>query len=492
MRKLLHLSTAMILAGVATPAIANDYENSGWYLRGNAGYGAHTDAEFDQSIFRGDIESEGNVAGSLGIGYQFDNNWRVELDGDTLWTDMGRIGQQDGSFAKLRTNTLMLNAIYDLADVGDRFIPYVGAGVGLVQGQLDAQAHDFIQSDGTQAFNPACIGGQSGSCAVSDKDMTFGAQLLAGLGYAVSDNLTWDTHYTYMMTESGGLDFDGSFAPSLSNIAGFNHALELQDVGAHSLMTGLRYRFGAAAPKKVMSTCWDGSQVESLSNCPSRPAPEPTRYTCWDGSTVLNLNNCPAEPAPEPTTYSCWDGSTVLDLNNCPARPAPQVTCWDGSLVSDAAFCPTQQVVTQVQPYNDCGPSNVAIFNVPLDKQPKQMDRLGTMPEFGDSHGLTPDQFFQKLQRRYSESKVDRAYLDYLFKSMGYSNGFSDAQSYMFSEEVLPVGTRGILGLGEQHHYNYSILPSNDRDRQAFRIQSANGSVIHFMKTCGNYMYACN
>jgi hypothetical protein len=113
------------------------------------------------------------------------------------------------------------------------------------------------------------------------------------------------------------------------------------------------------------------------------------------------------------------------------------------------------------------------------------------MPEFGDSHGLTPDQFFNKLNARYNANATDKAYLNYLFKSMGYSNGWADAQSYMFSEEVLPVGTRGLLGLGEQHHFEYSILPTNERDRQAFRIQSANGSVVHFMKTCGNYMYAC-
>jgi len=123
---------------------------------------------------------------------------------------------------------------------------------------------------------------------------------------------------------------------------------------------------------------------------------------------------------------------------------------------------------------------------------PKQVNRLGTMPEFGDSHGLTSQQFYEKLQSRYNSSATDKAYLNYLFKSMGYENGFADAQSYMFSEETLPVGTRGLLGLGKQHHFQYSILPSSDRDRQAFRIQSANGSVVHFMKTCGNYMYACN
>ena len=155
------------------------------------------------------------------------------------------------------------------------------------------------------------------------------------------------------------------------------------------------------------------------------------------------------------------------------------------------ASCPVERPTVVALPYNDCGPSNVAIFNVPTTA-PKQMTRLGTLPEFGDSHGMSPTQFFEKLQASYNNSATDKAYLNYLFKSMGYSNGFADAQSYMFSEETLPVGTRGMLGLGKQHHYNYSILPSSDRDRQAFRIQSANGSVVHFMKTCGNYMYACN
>jgi hypothetical protein len=180
----------------------------------------------------------------------------------------------------------------------------------------------------------------------------------------------------------------------------------------------------------------------------------------------------------------------------CPSQPAPQpvaqtYSCWDGSVTYDLATCPVQEPVVQQANLNLCGDSAVAIFNVPANKTPKQMSRLGTMPEFGDSHGLTPDQFYNKLNARYNDNATDKAYLNYLFKSMGYSNGWSDAQSYMFSEEVLPVGTRGLLGLGKQHHYEYSILPTNDRDRQAFRIQSANGSVVHFMKTCGNYMYAC-
>ena len=103
----------------------------------------------------------------------------------------------------------------------------------------------------------------------------------------------------------------------------------------------------------------------------------------------------PAEPQPQ--TYNCWDGSITYDPASCPAEPQPVR-------------------------YNDCGPSNVAIFNVPGDKAPKQIKRLGTLPEFGDSHDLTPSQFYDKLQQRYQSRDVDRAYLDYLFESMGYSN----------------------------------------------------------------------
>ena len=207
---------------------------------------------------------------------------------------------------------------------------------------------------------------------------------------------------------------------------------------------------------------------------------------------ALSAADCAPEPVQEVVrTAQCWDGSVVSDASQCPAQPETY-SCWDGSLVYDRAQCPAvpQQTVVQSN-LNICGPSNVAIFNVDGSTQAKSLSRLGTMPEFGDSHGLTSTQFFQKLQQRYSANAGDRAYLNYLFKSMGYEGGFRDANEFMFSEETLPVGTRGILGLGEQHHYGYYVLNTNDRDREAFRVQGANGAVVHFMKTCGNYMYAC-
>ena len=499
MRNILILaaSTAVLLA---TPAMADDHnDDSGWYLRGNAGWGT-LEGEFDGGIFGphndAEVQGEGSAAGSLGIGYEFGEDsdfsgFRIELDGDALYSNLGQIGNVEGSFAKLHTDSVMLNLIYDFAS-SSTFQPYIGVGAGMVKGNVSAFAADTAGVNGGVVNSQACLGDIFGSCSAFDSDTTWGAQGLLGLGIEIADNLTWDTHGSVMMIDAGGFDLQGEFTPLFTDRApsqGFIHDIELDNVIGASLMTGLRYKFGGGSPKM--------------------PKIEPTPdFRCWDNTLVFNSSECAPKPVVEPTpepvvereSFVCWDNQTIVyDLNNCPAKPQPvvevqpTVVCEDGSIVSDAAYCPRPEpVVIQQALYNNCGPSNVAIFNVPTSSAPKSMSRLGTMPEFGDSHGLTPTQFFNKLQTRYNSSATDKAYLNYLFKSMGYANGFRDANEFMFSEETLPVGTTGLLGLGEAHHYEYSVLPSNDRDRQAFRIQSANGSVVHFMKTCGNYMYACN
>ena len=469
------LTTASMAAlGLTTTASAHDDE--GWYLRGNLGYGIHTDADLtgglDSSFHGNGLQSEGNVAGSLGVGYDFGNNWRLELDGDSLWTDLGSISQIPSSSAKLRTTSAMLNAIYDFDDFGS-WEPYVGAGLGLVEADADFTAHDFLNPFGAGqaiAISPACVAartaGQGESCDISESDTSLGWQLLAGLGYSISENLKWDTHYTYR--DAASFEFDGI---RTNGITGATNAFSsnLSDVGSHSLVTGFRYLFGhkheAVAPRPVERTI--------------------TQYRCWDGEVVSDVNACKRETVTQTVQqYRCWDGEVVSDINGCKRQTVTREVVRQQPVV-------VQQPIVQTTNLNVCGSSNVGIFNVNTSATPKQLSRLGTLPEFGDSHGLSPDQFFQKLQTAYNSNAADKAYLNHLFKSMGYSNGFADAQSYMFSEETLPVGTAGLLGLGKQHHYNYSILPSNDRDRQAFRIQSANGTVVHFMKTCGNYFYGC-
>ena len=300
-------TTSIALLGLTTTAQAQNDE--GWYVRGNLGYGIHTDPDLEgglDSSFHGDgLESEGNAAWTLGLGYEFANNWRVELDGDTLWTDLGSISEIPNTSAKLRTTSAMINAIYDFDDFGS-WAPYVGAGVGLVKGDADFAAHDFLNP--TLATNPACIGprtfGEGESCQINDDDTGIGWQLLAGLGYDISENLTWDTHYTYR--DFSELGFNGVRTNGVTGSTN-SFSSDLSNVGSHSLVTGFRYKFGdrpAAAPKVVER--------------PVVQQPVVTGYTCWNGDVVSDINGCPAQTVTQTVQqYRCWDGEVVTDVNGC-------------------------------------------------------------------------------------------------------------------------------------------------------------------------------
>ena len=302
---LLAVSTAILMA---VPSLATAHDDEGWYLRGNLGYGIHTEPELsgglNSNVHDDSLQSEGNIAGTLGVGYQFGNNWRVEVDADTLWTDLGSISQLDGTSAKLRTNSLMLNAIYDFDNFGD-WQPYVGAGAGIIRADADIFAHDFLNP--FLSTNPACPGprtiNQGESCSVNEQDTGVGWQLLAGLGYDISENLKWDTHYTYQ--DASGFDLDGVRTNGVSGAINPFEA-ELNGVGSHSLVTGFRYLFGhkhdaVAPPPRVVT-----------------PAPQITQYRCWDGSLVSDVNGCPRQTTTQTIQqYRCWDGEIVSDINGC-------------------------------------------------------------------------------------------------------------------------------------------------------------------------------
>ena len=323
------LIAAAATALMASPSFASAQSaDSGWYLKGAGGYGIGTDVDITGDV-NGDIEAEGDVAANIGLGYEFGDGWRVELDGTSMWNDYGAIAQGAQSFANLRTDAIMLNALYDFDDFG-KFAPYVGAGLGLVNTEATVVAH----IDPICAPAPAVNNGTG--CDFNDNDAGFGWQLLAGLGYAITDNLTWDTNYRYLQVED--LDFDGNF---LNTATGATSPIEveLDGIGAHQLLTGFRYRFGAGAPKVV--------KADPLPVAPVAPVAT-ADFRCWDGSLVFDSGQCPAEPAPAPVpqaTVSCWDGSLVFDAAQCPVEPT-LVTCPDGSRTSDINFCPTTDAST--------------------------------------------------------------------------------------------------------------------------------------------------
>ena len=222
-------------------------------------------------------------------------------------------------------------------------------------------------------------------------------------------------------------------------------------------------------------TCWDDSEADSQALCPKK-------VTCWDGSFVKNASACPVEP---PKMIECWDGSEAKTLAACPVEPAPE------PIKVEKTPPPAPKVTANMSRL--CSASDTPLFNVPTYATPVSVGRLGTFPEFGDSHGLTPTEFYNKLANRFATNNFDRQYLNYLAKQLGYANGFRDMSAADFSNETLALGTKGLLGYGEFHGVAYSTLNvTSPRDLEAFRVRAANGTDVHFMKTCGNYMYVCN
>lgn len=190
---------------------------------------------------------------------------------------------------------------------------------------------------------------------------------------------------------------------------------------------------------------------------------------CPNESGVVGYNGCPMPDADK-------DGIADAD-DKCPNEPG----------TSGNGGCPV--VVKKT-----CIACTTGI-NDPIFKancaNPKKLSRLGTNPEFGNSHALTPAGFYQKLDKAYKRKKVDKVFLDRIYKAMGYT-GWKDARPEHFSNVVLPVGTSGMLGYGTHHGTGCYTLPDNEYDRQAFHIVALNGCDFHFMKTCGNHFFFCD
>jgi len=334
------LTAAATAAIMALPTVAHadghGHDESGWYLRGNVGIGAHTDIDHT-GIITGDTESEANGAFSVGIGYNLDSNWALELDASSLWTDMGQVSQAANTFSKLRTNALMINALYNFDDFGN-WEPYVGAGLGKVRASASTEVSSFYNpTTGVYNLNPICSTGVG--CVVNDDDNAWAVQLIAGVGYDISDRLTWDTQYRYQKTLED-MGFNGTtWSGTANNLTVGSGEMLMEDVGAHMLLTGLKYKFGA---KKAMVTCWNGDQVKMIGDCPAQPV----WIDCWDGSKVEQGKDvCP----PEPVMITCWDGSEVEEGKaECPVRT---YECWDGSVVTDISTCPpdTRSGMTQAE-----------------------------------------------------------------------------------------------------------------------------------------------
>jgi opacity protein-like surface antigen len=246
------LVTAAVALTVSAPAFAADLYGGSikdapvvmssphhCYVRGDVGYSWSTDpsAKFTQTdlggLFVTDAASAtmdnswlagvgvGCGGGSRGIRGELMFDWRGDRDiAATLAAPLGGIAH-----SSVQTSTLMLNGYYDIARF-DRFMPYVGAGVGLAYNRMD---------------DVSFTGNALGNVIGGDNRWSLAWSLMAGVGVQVSDRATLDIGYRYIdmgKAESGIID----------NLGLTNPKLRLDDLTAHEFKVGLRFAFGGGAP----------------------------------------------------------------------------------------------------------------------------------------------------------------------------------------------------------------------------------------------------
>ncbi len=257
----------------------------------------------------------------------------------------------------------------------------------------------------------------------------------------------------------------------------------------------------------------DGDGVIDIDDkCPATPG-ETALQGCpdRDGDGIVDAEDICPDVAGNTMTQGCpdSDGDGVVDSkDDCPDVSGGKSTngCPDADgdgIIDSKDRCPTVAATTSngcppappppaPSPVCNCSTNNNGVFNIPVGKTPKKLSRLGTNPEFGNSHGLDAAGFYNKLKSRHANDARDRKFLDDIFVGLGYS-GFQEATPYIFSEVTLPRGITGNLGYSAAHKTLYATIdPTLPRDLEAFRIQGVNGCVMHFMKTCGNHMFFCS
>lgn len=145
--------------------------------------------------------ASGAIRGELEISQKADAESSYTSDGDTYKN-------------KIETQTLMLNAYYDI-DTGTKLTPYIGAGIGYAKLEVKDEYWN-------SAYNETI------------DDTNFAWQIGAGAAYALADNVSIDAGYRYINY--------GDLSSSKVDFLGGNEKAKV-DLTANEFYVGARYSF---------------------------------------------------------------------------------------------------------------------------------------------------------------------------------------------------------------------------------------------------------
>lgn len=291
-KMLLASGAAAALAMTATAASADP---NGWYGAVDAGFHTMEDGINAESSTTGanwNWEVNDGWAAFARLGYRFNPNWRLELEGGYRAGDIGTVraitGSQGlcnltpatgGCFSPegdITSTTLMANLIYDFGSADAVLRPFVGLGVGVNRVNTDAIGN--LRANRTAAL------------AADDSSTEFAAQAIAGLAWALSERTSLDLTYRYL---TGDAAWASTTAGTGVGATAFG-TWEGDYDQSHTVSLGLRYSFGAVeAPPPPPVPVPPPAPTPAPPPPPPAPAPRPAPqarqfvvYFDWDRSTL--------------------------------------------------------------------------------------------------------------------------------------------------------------------------------------------------------------
>jgi OmpA-OmpF porin, OOP family len=266
LKRTLALAALMTTAASVT-TVANATE--GWYGRIDGGYsvGGSVEGDLDDtfSATTYDFDLENDWMASAGIGYAYQNGFRLEGEFAYRQNDWGPTAVDDPVDDTIEGDatamSLMANLIYDF-NRGGTFQPYLGLGVGAAKVELDIETGD------------------------SADDTGLAYQGLAGVGISLSPRLVLDIGYRYFVAP--GMDVSEAFAP----LTGGPPESEA-DYEHQAVTIGLRWQFAAPYVAPVAPPYVPPPAPPPVAPAPAAcPTSEFVVYFEWDRS---NLNQAATE-----------------------------------------------------------------------------------------------------------------------------------------------------------------------------------------------------
>src|SRR5882757_898391 len=213
MKLTLMAAFAVTALAAATGASANVL-TPGVYVAGDFGYHWPAKLEAQPTIGSGplvDFKQQNDWLAFGRIGYAFNPNWRLELEGGYRPSDIDRVYTDPATNVpgglctigvtrtaasptcgalggKLKVKTLMANAIYDIAPAG-RVHPFIGAGAGVAWGEMNIAGQYSSVPAGQLPYQ---------NVAITDTNRHFAYQGILGVSVDLSDNVALDLTGRYL------------------------------------------------------------------------------------------------------------------------------------------------------------------------------------------------------------------------------------------------------------------------------------------------------